>query len=175
MYNLQSAKSRIRVTSRSESQRNFESLQHSDILPYAISDHYDKIEELNIADESTTESEIIFLPKRTGLLPTPGYAGLTSVKQIVPPSVYCRMKSHEPEEDENGSRKKLPVLANVPGGEESAALFDKGVSQCEYNEASIQEVGSDIYLTPVDDWPNKNTHSADANHSYLELSEEEDK
>ena len=148
--------------------RNLEGLQHGDHSSHAISDHYDTIEEFVIADESVTES--IFLPQRTDLLPTPGYCGLKSMAQILPPSIYRKMNSNELVEEEGESGMILSVLTNNPFREETAAYFDKDVLQSEDHATIPNTVGSDIHLTPtciddIDDRPGV------VDPSYLELSE----
>lgn len=151
--------------------RNLEGLQHGDHSSHAISDHYDTIEEFVIADESVTES--IFLPQRTDLLPTPGYCGLKSMAQILPPSLYRKINSNELRvvEEEGESGMILSVLTNNPLREETAACLDKVVLQSEDHETIPNTVGSDIHLTPIDDIDDRPTRSGVVDPSYLKLYE----
>lgn len=79
------------------------------MIPYAITDGYDTIEESDVKDDIPVTE----FPSRHGPLPTPGYSGLMP-DEPKPPGVYSRMDHHkcsveDEERDVHGTRPQLYI------------------------------------------------------------------
>ena len=137
-----------------------------DLIPYAITDGYDSIEEVDEKDDVLFPS----FPPRQGPLPSPGYSGLTA-DEPKPPGVYSRMDHKEKsvedeksdideqklESDTDGTKSDLSMLSDaeeptMKTTKRSNSYLDLTTGTVEDTEAEGEDIPS-AYLKITDDIP----------------------